>query len=203
MQVSHQKCTFWTTSVRKQIWKNNMTFQLVPSHDLRRNIAEKAIQTFKVHFISILCGTDTNFPLHLWCRLLPQAEHTLNMLRRTRVAPNISAYAYLSKQHDFNANPFAPPGCKVEAHIKLAVRETWAAHTASWYYIRNAWDNYRCHGIYITDTKHSRICKTVFFKHKYLTMPSFTPADALITAADNLVDTINGINQSTRSHQTQ
>jgi hypothetical protein len=33
----------------------------------------------------------------------------------------------------------------------------------------------------------------VFFKHKYLTMPSFTPADALITAADNLVDTINGI----------
>ena len=33
----------------------------------------------------------------------------------------------------------------------------------------------------------------MFFKHKYLTMPSFAPADALIKAADNLVDTINGI----------
>jgi hypothetical protein len=33
----------------------------------------------------------------------------------------------------------------------------------------------------------------VFFKHKYLTMPSFTQADALIKAVDNLVDTINGI----------
>jgi hypothetical protein len=47
--------------------------------------------------------------------------------------------------------------------------------------------------MYITDTKHSRICKTVFFKHKYLTMPSFTPVDALITAVDNLVDTVSGI----------
>jgi hypothetical protein len=33
----------------------------------------------------------------------------------------------------------------------------------------------------------------MFFKHKYLTMPSFTPADALNKTADNLVDTINGI----------
>ncbi len=33
----------------------------------------------------------------------------------------------------------------------------------------------------------------MFFKRKYLTMPYFTPADALIKAADNLVNTINGI----------
>ena len=33
----------------------------------------------------------------------------------------------------------------------------------------------------------------MFFKHKYLTMPSFTPADALIKSADNLVDTIKGV----------
>ena len=33
----------------------------------------------------------------------------------------------------------------------------------------------------------------MFFKHKYLKLPSFTPADALIKAMDNLVDTINGI----------
>jgi hypothetical protein len=170
-----------------------MTFQLVPPHDHQRNIAEKAIQTFKGHFISILCGTDKDFPLHLWCCLLPQAEHTLNMLQSAQVTPNVSAYAYLWGQHDFNANPFAPLGCKVEAHIKPSVCETWAAHTASGYYIGNAWEHYRCHKIYITDTKHSHICETVFFKHKYLTMPNFTPTDALIKAADNLVDTINGI----------
>ena len=190
MHILDNECS---EEFKAQICKNNMTFQLVPPHDHRRNIAEEAIQTFKGHFISILCGADKDFPLHLWCRLLPQADHTLNMLRSARVAPNVSAYAYLRGQHNFNANPFVPLGCKVEAHIKLSVCETLAAHTASWYYIRTAWEHYRCHEVYITDTKHLHICETVFFKHKYLTMPSFTLADALIKAADNLVDTINGI----------
>jgi hypothetical protein len=164
MHILDNECS---EEFKAQIQKNNMTFQLVPPHDHRRNIPEKAIQTFKAHFISILCGTDKEFPLHLWCRLLPQAEHTLNMLQSAQVAPNVSAYAYLWGQHDFNANPFAPLGCKVKAHIKLSVHETWAAHTASGYYIGNAWEHCRCHEVYITDTKHSRICKTVFFKHKY------------------------------------
>jgi len=74
---------------------NNMTYQLVPPHDHRRNRAEKAIQTFKAHFIAILCGADHTFPRHLWDRLLVQAEHTLNMLRPARTRPTISAYTYL------------------------------------------------------------------------------------------------------------
>ena len=37
---------------------NNMKYQLVPPHDHRRNIAEKAIQVFKDHFVAVLCGTD-------------------------------------------------------------------------------------------------------------------------------------------------
>jgi len=195
MHILDNECS---EEFKAQIRKNNMTFQLVPPHDHRRNIAEKAIQTFTGHSISILCGADKDFPLHLWCRLLPQAEHTLSMLQSAQVALNVSAYAYLWGHHNFNANPFAPLGCKVEAHIKPSVRETWAAHTASGYYTGNAWERYRCQEVYITDTKHSRICKTVFFRHKYLTMPSFTPADALIKASDNLVDTINGIMQKNK-----
>jgi hypothetical protein len=96
---------------------NKMTYQLVPPHDHRRNQAEKAIQTFKAHFIAILCGTDQSFPLHLWDRLLVQAEHTLNMLRPARMLTTVSAYTYLWGQHDYNSQPFAPLGCKVEAHI--------------------------------------------------------------------------------------
>jgi len=33
----------------------------------------------------------------------------------------------------------------------------------------------------------------VYFKHKYLTIPTITPADALIKAVDNLVDAISGV----------
>jgi hypothetical protein len=51
----------------------------------------------------------------------------------------------------------------------------------------------QCHQVYITNTtKHIRTCKIVFFKHKYLTMPSITPGDTLLKAADNLMDTITG-----------
>jgi hypothetical protein len=37
------------------------------------------------------------------------------------------------------------------------------------------------------------MCLTVFFKHKYLTVPSLTLSDALICAADNLTDAISGL----------
>ena len=33
----------------------------------------------------------------------------------------------------------------------------------------------------------------VFFKHKYLTAPTLTPADALTIAADNLAETMKGM----------
>ena len=143
---------------------NKMSYQLVPPHDHRRNRAEKAIQTFKAHFIAILCGTDPSFPLHLWDRLLAQAEHTLNMLRPARMLKTISAHTYLWGQHNYNSNPYAPLGCKVEAHVVPEVRETWAPHTATGYYIGNANEHYRCHTIYITNTKSTRTCSSVFFK---------------------------------------
>ena len=69
--ILDNKCS---TDFKAAIAKNRMTYQLVPPNDHRRNIAEKAIQTFKAHFIAIICGADKSFPLHLWCQLLPQAE---------------------------------------------------------------------------------------------------------------------------------
>jgi hypothetical protein len=37
------------------------------------------------------------------------------------------------------------------------------------------------------------MCSSVFFKHKYLTMPSLTTVDALIQAADNLTTALAGV----------
>jgi hypothetical protein len=66
-------------------------FQLVPPHMHRRNAAERAIQTWKNHFVAGLCSTDTLFPMHLWDRLLEQASITLNLLRPSRRNPKIHA----------------------------------------------------------------------------------------------------------------
>jgi hypothetical protein len=109
------------------------------------------------------------------------------------MTPLVSAYAYLWGKHNYNANPFAPLGCKVEAHVTPSIQETWAPHAASSFYVGNAWEHYRCHKIYICNTKHTRTYLTVFFKHNYLMMPTITPADALIRAADSLTDAIAGL----------
>ncbi len=129
---------------KHQIQLNKMSYQLVPLHNHRRNQAKKGIQTFKDHFVSILCGMDPSFLLHLWDWLLRQAEYILNVLRPARMLKTVSAYTYLYEQHDYNSNPFAPLGCKVEAHVVPEIHETWAPHTASRYYIGYAMEHYHC-----------------------------------------------------------
>jgi hypothetical protein len=89
---------------KERIKFNQMNYQLVPPNNHRQNIAETAMKFFKMHFISILCGCDKSFPPYLWDRLLPQAEHTINMLRPSRMTPSMSVYAYLWGQHNYNAN---------------------------------------------------------------------------------------------------
>ena len=50
----------------KEAIRENCNLQLVPPDTHRRNLAERAIQTFKSHFISILAGVDPTFPMYLW-----------------------------------------------------------------------------------------------------------------------------------------
>jgi hypothetical protein len=96
-------------ALRNYLIQKGIDYQLAPPHIHRRNNAERAIQTFKNHFISGLCSVDPNFPLKLWDKLLPQATITLNLLRKSRINPRISAYAQLSGSFDFNRTPLAPP----------------------------------------------------------------------------------------------
>jgi hypothetical protein len=52
--------------------KNDVKYQLVPPHCHRHNATQRAIRTFKEHFVAGLASADPDFPLHLWDRLLPQ-----------------------------------------------------------------------------------------------------------------------------------
>ncbi len=49
---------------KKEIQKN-CKFQLVLPDNHRRNLVERAIQTFKNHFKAILAGVDDTFPMRL------------------------------------------------------------------------------------------------------------------------------------------
>ena len=126
--VLDNKCS---RDYKEAIKNNNITYQLADAHDHRRNVAEKAIQTFKDHFVSVLCGTDDRSPMHLWDRLLEQAEHQLKMLRPSRVVPTISAYTQLYGTHDYNRHPFAPLACKIQVHEMPGTRKSWDGHTVT------------------------------------------------------------------------
>ncbi len=73
---------------------------------------ERAIQTFKDHFISALATTNSKFLLQPWDQLAPPVETTLNMLRPSRINPSKLAYEALHGPYDWNRFLLAPPGCK-------------------------------------------------------------------------------------------
>eukprot|EP00804_Cyclotella_cryptica_P000018 CCRYP_013701-RA/>CCRYP_013701-RA protein AED:0.35 eAED:0.46 QI:0/0/0/1/1/1/2/0/422 len=105
----------------------NCSYQLVPPNVHRRNIAKCAIQTFKVHFLSILAGLPSAFPNYLWDMLIPQTELTLNLLRQSHTARAISAWeAYNNAPFNFDATPIGPCGCPIIIHNKPNKRLSWA-----------------------------------------------------------------------------
>ena len=78
--------------VQSYLKNNNIQLQIVQPNLHRTNAAEKAIGIFKDHFISGLATVHPSFPLHLWCRLIPFAVTTLNLMRLSRINPKLSAY---------------------------------------------------------------------------------------------------------------
>jgi hypothetical protein len=136
-------------------------FQLVPPGVHCRNAAERAIRTFKNHFIAGLCSVDKDFPLHLWDRLLPQAILSLNLLRGSRINPKLSAWAQLFGAFDFNRTPLAPPGVRVIVHEKPDKRSSWSPHGVDGWCVGPALDSHRCYNVWIWDTRSIRVCDTV------------------------------------------
>ena len=158
---------------------NSIQPQLVPPGVHRANAAERAIRTFKNHFISGLCSTDPNFPLHLWDLLLPQAQLTLNLLRGSRINPNLSAQAQVFGQFSYNATPLAPPGSHILIHDKPAHRQSWAPHALDAWYLGPALLHYRCHRAWVWSTRHERISDTVTWLPHHVTFPQADPIDLI------------------------
>jgi hypothetical protein len=94
----------------------NCNLQLVPLDTHCRNLAERAIQTFKSHFLAMLAGLDQHFLMYLWDQLLPQAVATLNLLQQSNAEKPKSANEYINRIFDYASTPLAPLGCAVQVH---------------------------------------------------------------------------------------
>jgi hypothetical protein len=179
-----------SSALRSLINQHDIQFQLEPPHMHIRNAAERAIQTFKNHFIAGLCSVDPTFPLRLWDQLLPQATITLNLLRQSRINPKISAYAQLYGHYDFNQAPMAPPGTRVIAHKKPQQRASLDPHGVDGWYLGPAPDHYRCYRVNINKTNVDRIVDTVEFFPAKVTTPRTASKDMATIAAQELTHTL-------------
>ena len=186
---------------KQAIRENNCRVELTPADMHRRNIAEKGLQTFKGHFKAVLAGVSDDFPIREWDELIPQTVLTLNLLRQSNVAPNISAYAYHHGSFDYNRMPLAPMGCAVQFHIKPDRRKTWGEHSMDGWYLRTSPEHYRCHIVFVKKTQSKRVTDTVFFKHKYITQPEVTPADVIIKAYNDLRAALQGMKNTSDAKQ--
>ena len=146
--------------------------------------------TFKNHFIAGLCSVDPSFPLHLWDKLLPQAIITLNLLRPSRINPNLSAYAQLHGQFDFNRTPLAPPGTKVLAYIRPENRPSWAPHAREGFYVGPAMRHYCCHNVWTKSTGRTSIVDTLKWMPHNFRMPIANRKGLIVAAARDLTKAI-------------
>lgn len=180
-----------SAALKQSLLKYKVNYQLVPPHVHRRNAAERAIQTFKAHFIAGLCSTDPAFPANQWDRLLPQATLTLNLLRNSRVNPKLSAHAAIYGIHDFNKCPLAPPGTRVIIHEKTDNRGTWSPHGTDAWYIGPSLEHYRCVKTFIPSTSAIRDADTVtFFPHR-VPFPKTTTEDHLKQSVTDILHILN------------
>ena len=113
-------------------------------------------------------------------------------MHQANIAPNVSAQAYIKGPHDFNRMPLVPLGCAVQVHEKPSKRRTWAVHLVDRWYLGTSPGHYRCYDVWVKGTGAMRSTDTVFFKHKHITNPTVTPADAIINAAKDLTAALRG-----------
>ena len=74
------------------------------------NPSERALQTYKSCVKSTMASLPPTFPIAYWCRLIPQIDFSVNIVRKFRQNPLLSAWAFMEGEFHFNSTPIAPPG---------------------------------------------------------------------------------------------
>eukprot|EP00956_Cyclotella_meneghiniana_P007360 scaffold10022_cov21-Cyclotella_meneghiniana.AAC.1 len=168
---------------------------LVNPDDHRVNAAERAIQTWKNHFLAGLNTIDPNCPVQLWDEFVNQGMITLNLLRASRVNPKLSAYAQLEGQFNFDRTPMAPVGTKSLIFLDPNKRRSYQNHALDAWYVGPAMNHYRNYRFWLPDTHGFRTGSTAKFFPAHCKMPAIEPGDTIRLAAQDLIQAIQNRNK--------
>ena len=131
----------------------NFGFQLGPARIHWRNAVERAIRTWKNHFLAGLSIVDDVYPIHLWYCILDQSYRTLNLLLPARINPTISSYNMIWGSFYFSSIIMGPPGWKIIFHENPGKRGSRAFHGLPGFLIGPFMNGYCTYKVYIPKTR--------------------------------------------------
>eukprot|EP00956_Cyclotella_meneghiniana_P014140 scaffold21040_cov41-Cyclotella_meneghiniana.AAC.5 len=185
--------------IKAYLDKEQSQWQFVEPNNHRVNAAERAIQTYKNHFISGLCTTDRDWPLQLWDTLTEQALITLKILRTSRVDPTKSAYHQLhGHKYDWNAHPSAPPGTKAVGYESPATRASWGSRGLDAWYCGPSLDHYRNAKFYVPTTKAYRISGSYDLFPQHCILPTLTQQQHVQEVYSELFESVQKLKKPAR-----
>ena len=161
-------------------------YQLVPPYIHRRNAAERAIRTFKAHFLSILAEIVPDLLKFSWDHLLHQTEMTLNFLQQSTLNPTKSAWEFFNAPFDYAATPIWSLGCRIIIRKKPSMRNTWDFCKKDGWSLGCSLEHYRCQHVAPKETKAFQISDTLEYQHHYLTQPTLPPEDCVLHGLQTL-----------------
>ena len=188
-----------TKLIKAYLTPQEVSLQLVEPHNHRVNAAERAIQTFKNRFIGALGTTDTDFPIQLWDKLTPQVQDSINLLRRSRINPTISAYETLEGPYDWNRYPMAPLGTKAIIYEDSDTRASWAPHGLDAWFLGPSRDHYRCHLYFVPETSGYRVSGSAELFPQHCVAPTFSPESHVNELVDEIRTTLPTLTRHART----
>jgi hypothetical protein len=92
--------------------------QYTPPDIHHTNPAKRAVWMWKNHFTTGIADLPLLLLIANWCRLTPQSDMTLNMMRPCCLNPLLSSHKAMDGSFLFDATPLNPLGTKVLMHLK-------------------------------------------------------------------------------------
>jgi hypothetical protein len=185
--------------IKKFLIPQQCELMLVEPNNHHVNAAERAIQTFKDHFVSALATTDSNVPLQLWDRLTQQVVTPLNLLRPSRIDLTKSAYEALHGPYDWNRFPLAPPGCKAVIYEAPESRTSWGSRGTVAWYLGPSLDHYRCNHYFVPETRAYRISGSAELFPQHCQVPLLLWNEHLQEVVNELVTTLQEMKPNKRA----
>ena len=123
--------------------------------------------------------------------MTPAVDIQLNLLRSSRLHPQLSGHCHLNGLFDYNKTPLLPLATKSIIYVPPKDRSTWDFHGLEGWYLGPSLHHHRSHHIFMTTTKAQHISDTVDFFPAHSKIPGPSPTEAATLDARDLISALN------------